>query len=113
MTRHGKFKNRGKEIHENPPASMKDFLNDQSPSLQEEHSSPAATQETEDSGKPIKGSEPRPEKTLDRLHIQIRRDLKIKLKKAVFERSLQRSRKNGASERAVIEEALEEYLQDF
>ncbi|MCF8111806.1 MAG: hypothetical protein K9J85_09990, partial [Desulfobacteraceae bacterium] len=96
-----------------PPASMKDFLNDRENPSQDVEPAETTNRETGSTGQDVKASAAASgDNELDRLHIQIRRDLKIKLKKAVFERSLERSRKNGASERAVIEEALEHYLRD-
>jgi hypothetical protein len=112
----GKFKSKGSNILKGQgsmPDSMKDFLNDT-----QKHKS-INTQLHENTNPEINNSTnehllqgPNYQKEeLGRLHIQIRQDLIEKLLDTVFKRKRDRKVKNrNATQRAIIEEALETYF---
>ena len=120
----GKFRSKAASILEGQksrPDSMEDFLKD----TQKRKSTNTNLQETTNPQNHNSTNEHSPQTTnyqmhktsidrkeeLGRLHIQIRQDLIEKLLGRVFERKRDRKIKNrSATQRAVIEEALEKYF---
>ena len=120
----GKFKSKGANIlkgQQSGPNSMEDFLKD----TQKRKNTNAQFYETTNPQKQNSTNEHFPRATnhqihrttkdrkeeLGRLHIQIRQDLIEKLLDAVFKRKRDHKVKNRkATQRAIIEEALEKYF---
>lgn len=103
-----KFRSKGSEIlGREPPSSVESFLNN-SPDSPEDHPSSHKSENTQNHKPTFVGSE-LPAK-LGRLHIEIRLDLAQQLLTLVFQRKCDPQRKKQATQRAVIEEALEEYF---
>lgn len=109
----GRFRAKGKAIlgDSNAPKNIGDFLDDDSvqmhkPTNPQDHN----CGNVEEHKSTNLHEEP---KKLARLHVYMHRELKERLRREVFERSQRGlSRKEGASERAVIEEALELFFQN-
>lgn len=110
MVEHNKFIIKGRHILNNgkKPGSMTDFLNDQSNFKNTNtQMSDSSFQKNHDS---TIGHPNNEEEKLGRLHVQIRKDLLSKLWETVFKRKKSIEYKKRATQRAVIEEALENYL---
>jgi len=101
------FRSAGKNIladGDTPPNSVEDFLNDDIPSAYL-HKSPIPQIQRSSNGQNLN------QDNLGRIHIQIRKDLAVALWGLVFERKSDpyiKGRK--ATQRAIIEEALESYF---
>lgn len=137
----GKFKSKGADILKNLrlPGSMKDFLEDrplagkseqnrsgidnelskpsdagliENPNPQSQESSNAQTQN--DTFEQIHINTNARKEQLERLHLQIRKDLADKLYEAVFKRKREQKNKGNkrkeATQRAIVEEALGKYF---
>lgn len=124
MSAKGKFRSKGEEIlktHPPAPNSIHTFLTKDKPATQP-HKSPLAHQpnctnthfpkRVRDSGEnDINPSTPASE-PLVRLHVQIRQDLADRLLERVFQLKRHSGRpKKAASQRAIIEAALEAYFE--
>ena len=104
----GQFRSKGSEIlGRKAPASVESFLNDsvkthgpdsQSLKSTNPHTHNPANVATESSSQ------------LGRLHIEVRLDLAQQLMQRVFQRKCDPQLKRRATQRAIIEEALEEYF---
>jgi hypothetical protein len=117
----GKFKSKGENILRSRPESMEDFLNDtqnHKPTIPQLHKSTDTQKPKSADDHTLKGTNHQMHKTtkaqshkLCRLHIQIRQDLADRLLDLVFKRKLDPKIKNrNASQRVIIEEALENYF---
>ena len=103
MKKAEKFKHKGENILKNLPTGIKDFLYN-SP-LKDENTHP------HNSTKPQISISKEEKEDLGRLHIQIRQNLIDKIVATVFKRkSNPKIIKRNATQRAVIEEALEMYF---
>lgn len=104
----GKFRFKGSEIlGRGPPSSMEDFLNDSADSS-EAHPPSSKPENPQTHSSTFVDSELPPR--LGRLHIEIRLDLVQQLLTLVLKRKCDPQLKQKATQRAVIEEALEEYF---
>ena len=117
QTKAEKFRSKGSDILKNKPSGITDFLNDTPPHNENTQiHKPTITQNgdmaTELFQNNIDDKSPGIKKeALGRLHLQIRQDLIEKLLDAVFKRKRTKKLKSrGASQRAVIEDALEYYF---
>lgn len=104
------FKDKASAIIQSSPQSMKALLEDDSQNISQkqngqihkDQSVEMSIREKKDDGKPVK---------VTRFHVHIRQDLADKVFEAVFERKKNKSKiKKEASQRAIIEEALEMYF---
>ena len=110
MAEHNKFIAKGSYILGcgKKPGSMSDFLNDQSnPKNTNAQMGNSSFQENHNFTNDHSNHE---EEKLGRLHVQIREDLLSRLWETVFKRKKSIEYKKKATQRAVIEEALENYL---
>jgi len=106
------FRSKGSDILQARPSGIGEFLNDLSPQSVNTHSHSSSYPHI---------NEPRantrvPGETepLGRLHLQIRQDLLDKLIDVVFERKRDpKFRKRNATQRSVIEDALESYFREL
>ena len=104
----GKFKSKGSEIlGRGPPSSVEDFLND-APDSPETHPPSSKPENPQTHSSTFVDSDLPPR--LGRLHIEIRLDLLQQLLNLVFQRKCDPQLKRRATQRAVIEKALEEYF---
>ena len=104
------FKSKAKNILKNSPKSMKEFLENSTESQYEK-----------DDSQIHNGAKPQMHNSSDidespqsivRLHVHIKQDLADKLLEVVFQRKkIRNSTKKEASQRAIIEEALEMYFE--
>ena len=100
MTKAEHFRKKGTSILRDKPDGIGDFLNDSSPRDGNAHFHIS----TEPQFHKIKV----PKEELGRLHVQIRKDLTDKLMEIVYKRKADpRTKKKNATQRAIIEEALE------
>jgi hypothetical protein len=118
-----KFKQKGQSILNSRPNSMRDFLEGQKDkqmhkdtiaklhktTKSQKHKS--ANVQNRNCTKTSNGSDPNtsPEK-LERIHIQIRKDLADKLMEMVYALKREGKSKRKATQRHIIEQALEEYF---
>ncbi len=110
MAAHNKFIAKGGHILDcsEKPGSMSDFLNDQSnPKNTNTQMSNSSFQKKHNL---TNGHSNNIEEKLGRLHVQIREDLLSRLWETVLKRKKKKEHKKRATQRAVIEEALENYL---
>jgi hypothetical protein len=126
----GKFKEKGINILKNrqPPNSMKNFLEDM-PAVKSEQNSSVHDAESHNSAYTNPQSPPDTQilkdtshqnhhhtcgHNLERLHLHIRKDLADRLCETVFNRKRESiskgEKRNKATQRAIIEEALSEYF---
>ena len=104
----GKFRSKGSEIlGRGPPSSVESFLNDSAESPEAHPHSPNPENPQTHSPTFV---ESELSSKLGRLHIEIRMDLVQQLLNLVFQRKCDPKLKRRATQRAVIEEALEEYF---
>lgn len=103
----GRFKSKGAEIlGQNAPSSVESFLNDSNGSESNPQSRQLSIPQNLNSpNEPLKSSN-----SLGRLHIEVRLDIAQRLMQCVFQRKCDPQLKGRATQRAVIEEALEEYF---
>jgi len=107
-TKTGKFKSKGSEIlGRGPPSSVESFLKDSADSSEAHPPSPKPENPQIHSSTIVESEIP---SRLGRLHIEIRMDLVQQLLNLVFQRKCDPVLKRRATQRAVIEEALEEYF---
>ena len=120
MTAQDKFKKKGHSILKGSAYSMKDFIED-TPSKTQTHNDASA--QVHNAAKPQKHSDAEAQMCKDtiaqncksgssmdaveRIHVQIRKDLANRLIQLVYSRKLSKKR---ASQRSVIEQALEEFF---
>ncbi len=104
MTKAEKFRIKGTNILRDKPNGIGDFLDDSSRQGKNIH--------LHNSTKPRKPISKDPKDELGRLHIQIKQDLIDKLIEAVYNRKADPEiKKKSATQRAVVEEALEFFFQ--
>ena len=104
-----KFKSKAKSILKNSPQSMKDFLENST-----ENPNKTGDVQIHICAKPQIPTSPdadEPPQSTVRLHVHIRQDLADKLLELVFNRKRNHKIKKEASQRAIIEEALEMYFE--
>jgi hypothetical protein len=112
----GKFKSKGTNILKGQgamPNSMKDFLEDtqKHKSINTQSHKNTYPESSNSTNEPLLQDTNYQKEELGRLHIQIRQDLIEKLLDTVFKRKRDRKIKNrNATQRAIIEEALEKYF---
>jgi len=108
------FKSKGMNIIKNQRIdSMVDFLNGSSESRKDTHEAIQSPQNRSmDDTLPVNNKVAKTEKERQqgRLHIQIRQDLIEKLLETIFERKRNPKEKSGTTQRAIVEEALENYF---
>ena len=119
-----KFKKKGQSILNSAPNSMKDFLEDQKDTQMQKdaiakshkttkpqiHKSANVQSRNYTESQNADGSE-RDNDKLERIHVQIRKDLADKLMEMVYARKRKGKSKRNASQRHIIENALEEYFE--
>jgi hypothetical protein len=98
------FRAKGADILKDGVSGISDFLGD---SLSR-HENPQLHKPT----MPQMHTKPDTHKALSRLHLQVRRDLSEKLLEAVFKRKRDPKFKGRASQRSVVEDALEQYFRN-
>ena len=104
MTKAKIFRNKGASILRGKPNGIGDFLNDSSLQSKNVH--------LHNSTKPQMHKAEGEKDELGRLHVQIRQDLIDKLTETVFKRKAEpKLRKKNATQRAIIEEALELFFE--
>jgi len=104
----GKFRSKGSEIlSRGPPSSVESFLNDAA-DFSESHPHSTKPENPQTHKSTIVKPELPPK--LGRLHIEIRMELLQQLLNLVFQRKCDPKLKRRATQRAAIEEALEEYF---
>ena len=106
--KNGQFRSRGSEIlGRKTPASVEGFLNDSIETLEEDSQSLKSTNPHTHNPANVATESP---SQLGRLHIEVRLDLVQQLMQRVFQRKCDPQHKKRATQRAIIEEALEEYF---
>ena len=104
----GRFRSKGAEIlAQNAPASVESFIRDSAKSIKEH---PQTTKSAYPQNHNASIVDPEPPVRLGRLHIEIRPELVKQLMQRVYQRKCDPQLKGRATQRAVIEEALEEYF---
>ena len=107
--KNGQFRSRGSEIlGRKAPASVEGFLNDSIETIEKDSQSLKST--NPHTHNPTK-VEMKSSSQQGRLHIEVRLDLVQQLMHRVFQRKCDPQLKKHATQRAIIEEALEEYFQ--
>ncbi|PKN61554.1 MAG: hypothetical protein CVU57_28775 [Deltaproteobacteria bacterium HGW-Deltaproteobacteria-15] len=101
------FRARGSDILKGHITGISDFLNDSPISREDPHLHKAAIPQMHATGSV---SDERPD-TLGRLHLQVRSDLIDKILEAVFKRKRDPKFKGRASQRSVVEDALDHYFE--
>ena len=104
--RNGQFRSRGSEIlGRTTPASVESFIND-SAGTHDPESHKSVNPHPHNPTKEVAESTSQ----LGRLHIEVRLDLVQQLMQCVYQRKCDPQLKKRATQRAIIEEALEEYF---
>jgi hypothetical protein len=102
----GRFKQRTADILTGP-GSMREFLSPENPQIQKDVK-PSLPIAVETQNQPTVNT---PKEAVERLHLQIRRDLAHRLFSYCAKLKLERSvKRRDASQKAVVEKALEDYF---
>ena len=113
MEKKDRFKQKGQSILSSGPNSMKDFLGGQQDTQMRKTIKPqkhkSANVQSRKYTQDLNESEQDNDK-LERIHVQIRKDLADKLIEMVYARKREGKSKRKASQRQIIEQALEEYF---